>query len=179
MVVHELLCVMQMTLKGTPFIYQGDEMGLTNYSFRSIEELNDIESINYYKQLLDEGKTPQQAWNTILAGTRDHVRLPLPWNDNAKQAIDSDITEIYKQMIQFRHEEQVLVYGDFHLLNKKKNRFVYERSDENTSIIVDCNLSHRTVSAYSVDESYTLIWPKVLKGTVLNAYGIRIWKRSL
>ncbi len=82
-------------------------------------------------------------------------------------------------MIQFRHEESVLVYGEFHVLNKKKNRFVYERKDAHTSIIVDCNLSHRTILPYTVDESYELIWPKILKGTSLSAYNARIWKRIL
>ncbi len=177
--IEELLCVMQMSLKGTPFIYQGDEMGLTNYPFRSIDEMNDIESINYYKQLQDEGKTKDEAWNTILAGSRDHVRLPLPWNENAKQEVDLDITNIYQEMIKLRRSEKVLLYGDFIVLNKKKNRFVYERKDENTSIIVDCNLSHKTVQPYSLDDSYELIWPKVLKGTSLHPYGVRIWKRSL
>lgn len=65
------------------------------------------------------------------------------------------------------------------ILNKKKNRFVYERKDAHTSIIVDCNLSHRTILPYTVDESYELIWPKILKGTSLSAYNARIWKRIL
>lgn len=178
--IQELLAVMQFTLKGTPFIYQGDEMGLTNYDFHSIDELNDVESINYYQELLDKGKTKEEAWNTILAGTRDHARVMLPWNageDFRKQDINDEIHDIYQSLIQIRRENHALIYGDFKVLNKHKDRFVYERNDGYTSFIIDCNLTSKQTKAYDVDPSYALIWPKVLKGTKLSPYGARIWKK--
>lgn len=66
----KLLATLQLTLKGTPFIYQGQELGLANVDFASINEINDVESRNLYQELC--GKMPsEEAWKRILAGTRD------------------------------------------------------------------------------------------------------------
>jgi oligo-1,6-glucosidase len=181
--VEELLAVMQMTMKGTPFIYQGDEMGLTDYAFQSIEDLNDVESINLYHDLLRQGKTEEEAWKTILAGTRDHARMMLPWNgkndkEYLNQKEDSAITDTYRELIELRHSHRALIYGDFKLLSKRKNRFVYQRSDDSESFVIDCNLHDRTESAYALDLSWELIYPKVLHETSLAPYGVRIWKKK-
>ena len=176
-----LLAVMQFTLKGTPFIYQGDEMGLTNYAFTSIDQLNDVESLRYYRELLEKGKSEKEAWQIILAGTRDHARRMLPWNDEEipqlRQKADQEITDIYRDLIRLRKNHPALIYGDFKVLNRHKNRFVYERKDEKESFLIDCNLSHDSVRGYPVDSSYELIRPKRIFGTDLSAYGVRIWHK--
>ena len=74
----KLLAVLQLTLKGTPFLYQGQELGLINLPFDAVDELRDIESINLYHELLQK-MTPQQALAKVLCGTRDYARTPMPW----------------------------------------------------------------------------------------------------
>lgn len=182
--VQTLLAVMQLTLMGTPFIFQGDEMGLTNYDFHNIDELNDIESLRLYKELIQKGKSEKEAWKTILSGTRDHARMMLPWNHvnvpaHLRQNADLEITEIYRTLIALRHTHPALVYGDFKVLNRRKNRFVYKRSDHSDSFIIDCNLSSKKKAAAEVDSSYALLFPKTLYGTDLSPYGVRIWHKAL
>jgi len=181
--VEELLAVMQFTLKGTPFVFQGDEMGLADLPFKDISELNDVESKNYYRQLQEQGKTPEEAWHTVLAGTRDHVRQMLPWNDaevpeHLKQTIDLNITNMYQKLIALRRSHKALIYGEFKVLDKRHNRFVYSRGNQEEELIIDCNLTDREVIPYQVNASYELIWPEVLKGTSLPSYGARIWCRK-
>jgi len=77
----KLLATMQFTLKGTPFLFQGDEMGLVNYEFASMEEVYDVEAKGKYAELIEQGKTPEEAFAVILAGTREHTRVLLPWNE--------------------------------------------------------------------------------------------------
>ncbi len=84
--VQTLLAVMQFTLKGTPFIFQGDEMGLTNYAFTSMDEITDVESQNLYRELTGKGMSHEEAFATILAGTREHCRVLLPWNHGTRSA---------------------------------------------------------------------------------------------
>ena len=78
--IAKLLAMLQMTLKGTPFIYQGQELGMTNTPFASIDELRDVESVNLYHKLMDEGKSSVEAFRTVLSGSRDHARTPMQWS---------------------------------------------------------------------------------------------------
>ncbi len=184
--IEKLLAVLQFTLKGTPFVFQGDEMGLTNYDFASIEEINDVEARGYFKELSKQFGE-QKAFDIILSGTREHTRVLLPWNEALKdmkasmqKEINTEITEVYKQLISLRKSETALIYGDFRVLNQKKNRFVYKRSLKGKEFIIDCNLSKQNVHAYNVGEQsgYKLVFPagEVLNGTqTLNAYEARIW----
>lgn len=181
--IETLLVSMQMTLKGTPFIFQGDEMGLSNLPFQSIEDLSDVESINYYNELCTK-KTAQQAFQLVLAGTRDHARQPLPWNpprkEYLKQEIDPEMTSIYQTLIAMRKEHPVLVYGSFEVLNKKKNRFVYRRKDEHEEFLIDCNLGETKTPAHHVPAAgYDLIFPMHAEDPdILSAYEARIYQRK-
>lgn len=177
-----LLAVMQFTLKGTPFVYQGDEMGLTNYAFHDIDEIQDVESINYFKELQEKGKTREEAWKTILAGTRDHARRMLPWNEEEKPSLrqysDEVIVNAYRYLIHFRKKHKTLIYGSFKVLCRAKNRFTYERYDDAGDFIIDCNLSEKPGNGWKVSSDYELVWPKQVYGTQLGAYGARIWKHK-
>lgn len=77
--VGKLLATLQLTMRGTPFLYQGQEIAAINQPFSSMSELRDIESINRYRALLEQGWSPQQGWESVLAGTRDHARVPMQW----------------------------------------------------------------------------------------------------
>ena len=79
----KLLAVLQFTLKGTPFVFQGDEMGLANYDFTSIDQMTDVEAKGYYEekcQTMDKDK----VFSQLQAGTREHCRVLLPWNENCR-----------------------------------------------------------------------------------------------
>ena len=177
-----LLGVMQMTLRGTPFIYQGDEMGLGNIPFRTMEDITDVESVNKYAELLNDHE-PSEAFRIILAGTRDHARVLLPWNDNApewaEQTINEAVTNAYKELISLRHQHRALVYGNYEMLYDCRDRYVYRRYDEHESFIIDCNLSDHPVRAYTNMTGYTLIRPhRYAELNTLQPYEARIWFRK-
>ena len=179
--IETLLAVMQFTLKGTPFVFQGDEMGLINYDFRSITELSDVESRNRYAELL-ETRSPEEAFSIIKNGTRDHSRVLLPWNEKAeqlpehlRQEIDPVITELYRNLIALRKSHPTLIYGDFRLLSRKKNAFVYERSGEET-FVIECNLSQVPRKPIFHDKGYTLLMPKTVSD-IMKPYEARIYRK--
>ena len=163
--VMKLLAVMQFTLKGTPFVYQGDEMGLTNYDFTSMDEITDVESKNYYAEHLAKGEDEDKVWKTILSATREHGRVLLPWNEklpsyhaNVQQEPKEEITNLYKMLIELRNAHKVFAYGGFEVLDSSEDRFVYKRSLEDEVYIIDCNLGNRYRQCYDYGESYEIIY---------------------
>jgi len=183
--IAKLLAAMQLTLKGTPFIFQGDEMGLINYEFSSVDEITDVEAKGYYQELLEKGKTKEEAFQILLAGTREHCRILLPWVETLEkasdivksQAPDMGIRENYKQLIALRKSDETLIYGDFTLLYDKKDRFVYKRSLNGKEYIVDCNLGKKVRKAYHVEEGFKLVYASEtnMSKQYLNSYEVRIW----
>ena len=181
--IMKLLAVMQLTLKGTPFIFQGDEMGLVNYQFTSMNQVTDVEAKGYYAEYLEK-MSEKEAFAKILAGTREHTRVLLPWNkklpkyhEGLTQKIRENITEVYKTLIGLRHSDKTFVYGEFKVLNKKKDRFVYQRSLGGKSYIVDCNLGKTEKAAFRQD-GYECIFTTGKITDILSAYEARIWKKK-
>ncbi len=173
-----LLAVMQMTLPGTPFVYQGDEMGLANYDFHSIHDLHDIESLRYYKEHVSLGEDPDDVWKRVKAGTRDHARVMLPWNEeNPVQKEDPVVCKAYQDLIRLRHSCDALVYGSFHVLDRRHDRFVYLRRDDEETYLIDCSFSAEKQEPYPIHYNWTLVWPSCLYDHKLGPYGARIWKR--
>lgn len=173
-----LLAVMQMTLPGTPFVYQGDEMGLANYDFHSIHDLHDIESLRYYKEHVLLGEDPDDVWKRVKAGTRDHARVMLPWNEeNPVQKEDPVVCKAYQDLIRLRHSCDALVYGSFHVLDRRHDRFVYLRRDDEETYLIDCSFSAEKQEPYPIHYNWTLVWPSCLYDHKLGPYGARIWKR--
>ncbi|MDF1489523.1 glycoside hydrolase family 13 protein [Tessaracoccus caeni] len=78
--IAKLLATLQLTMRGTPFLFQGQELAAVNQDFAGITDLRDVESLNRYRKLLDDGTTPEDAWAEILAGSRDHARVPMRWD---------------------------------------------------------------------------------------------------
>ncbi len=181
-----LLATLQLTLKGTPFIFQGDEMGLVNYPFASMEEITDVEAKGKYAELVEDGMTKERAFQIIVSGTREHTRILLPWNEYPEgtrkeliQKIRPEVTRFYKKMIALRKSEPALVYGDFTVLNKQKDRFVYRRSYAGTEFIIDCNLGDKFRQAWN-SKGYELVMPVKTKNVrLLQPYAIRIYKKNI
>ncbi len=161
----KMLAMAMYFLKGTPFIYQGEEIGMTNMPFESESQLRDVESINLLNEAEKDGRT-DWAWQGILAKGRDNARTPMQWDDSENGGFTSaepwiglnpNYTEIsvekaekdhdsvlwfYRELIQARKENDVLRYGDFEMLYPDDPYlFVYKRSYQGRSICVCCNFS--------------------------------------
>ena len=90
-------------LRGTPYIYQGEEIGMTNPNFKDIDQYHDVETKNYYQIMLDEGKSPQEALEIIQAKSRDNSRTPMQWDESPFAGFSQvqpwiDVADNYKQV---------------------------------------------------------------------------------
>lgn len=182
-----LLAVMQFTLKGTPFIYQGDEMGLANYGFTSMEQITDVEARGYYDEHVKK-EPEEKVFATILAGTREHARVMLPWNEKLpachaglRQEPKEEVLSAYRKLLRLRREEKAFVYGAFRVLDRHKDRFVYARKLGERVYVVDCNLGGKPCRAFSLKGKWKLVYDTVRaeERTVrtLQGYEARILRR--
>ncbi len=182
-----LLAVMQFTLKGTPFIYQGDEMGLANYGFTSMEQITDVEARGYYDEHVKK-EPAEKVFATILAGTREHARVMLPWNEKLpachaglRQEPKEEVLSAYRKLMRLRREEKAFVYGAFRVLDRHKDRFVYARKLGERVYVVDCNLGGKPCRAFSMKGKWKLVYDTVRaeERTVrtLQGYEARILRR--
>lgn len=151
-------------LKGTPYIYQGEEIGLTNTPISSIEEVNDIESINMYNERLQQGYGKKEIIQAINKKGRDNARRPIPWdgslnggfttgtpwlalnpNYNAlnvknDQEDDESVFNYYRTLIRLRKEHDLIVWGEYkELMPNDPQLFVYERSYKGETWLVVIN----------------------------------------
>ena len=139
-------------MKGTPYIYQGEELGLTNTPVASIEELDDIESINMYHDRVSRGFSVESIMTSLNAKGRDNARRPIPWtaeqnggfttgtpwlalNPNYKEMnVEAELQNpdsvfyTYQKLIQLRKDHPIVVWGDYELLNTSSNVFSYYRT---------------------------------------------------
>jgi trehalose-6-phosphate hydrolase len=148
-------------LQGTPYIYQGEEIGMTNPNFERIDEYRDVESLNAYSRLIAEGKTNQEAIAILKQKSRDNSRTPMQWSGekhagftkgtpwinvasnykeiNVEQALqDRDsVFYHYQKLIQLRKEVDLIVTGDFELLLEDHPQiFAYVRRDGDRALLV-------------------------------------------
>lgn len=162
------LGIMYFFLRGTAFIYQGQEIGMVNANRESIEQFNDLSSIDQYYRGIGEGFTPGYMLEVLNYRSRDNARTPMHWNDKAnagfsdvepwielnqtypsinieKQMNDSDsILNFYKNMITFKKGEytEVLNYGDIEFIERKTaGVFIYRRVIDNQGLLVVVNLT--------------------------------------
>ncbi|MDN6193520.1 MAG: alpha-glucosidase [Alkalibacterium sp.] len=165
----KLFAILLHLMKGTPYIYQGEEIGMTNRSIQSIDDVDDIESINMYKERLDEGYSKDELIHAINTKGRDNARTPVQWNAteeagfttgkpwlpvqpnykhiNIEAALESDesIFYTYKELITLRKENPIVVWGDYELLlPEDETLFAYKRSYENKTWLVLANVSKET-----------------------------------
>ncbi len=167
----KLLATFTHLLQGTPYIYQGEELGMTNVAFESIDDYCDIETLNAYRELVEErGVAPQAALASIYAKGRDNARTPMQWDAgpnagftrgapwiqvnpnytaiNAQQALaDRDsIFHYYRRLIRLRKENPVMVYGVYDLiLDDHPQIYAFTRTLEDDRLLVVLNFSAETL----------------------------------
>ena len=154
-------------MQGTPYVYQGEELGMTNTVFNSVKDFRDLESINAFNELTEKGViSAEELFPKICHKSRDNARTPMQWDDsknagfttgtpwidvnpnytkiNAKEQIarEDSVFNYYKKLIALRKEHEIIVYGDYNLLLlEDEDLFIYERSFENKKLLVACNFS--------------------------------------
>ena len=197
----KMLATAMYLLRGTPFLYQGEEIGMTNFPFTQPSQLRDVESINLLAQAEKDGRT-DWAWNGILRKGRDNARTPMQWDAtenagftdgapwigvnpnypavNVEQAMadENSILHFYRRLIALRAGSETLKYGDFHmLLPDDPHVFAYERSLRGERLIVCCNFSDRPVPLPDGIGGETLLCSG-LSGHGLAAFGLAVLKAA-
>lgn len=168
----KLLATCLHMMQGTPYVYQGEELGMCNAYFDNLEDYRDIESINAYHELTEQcGVSHEEMMGYLKRISRDNARTPMQWDDsknagfttgtpwlkvnsnypevNAKaQVNDPDsVFSYYKKLIRLRHENEIIVYGDYELLEaESEETFIYKRTYENEHLMVLCNFTDHEVS---------------------------------
>ncbi|MBO1870302.1 alpha-glucosidase [Lachnoanaerobaculum sp. Marseille-Q4761] len=154
-------------MQGTPYIYQGEELGMTNTVFNSLDDFRDLESINAYRELIESGLfTKDDMFPKIAHKSRDNARTPMPWdasenagfttgtpwlalNPNYKKINVADqlrredsVFHYYQKLIRLRKENEIIVYGKYELLlPEDENIFAYTRTLGDKKLITVCNFS--------------------------------------
>lgn len=163
----KLLATVLHMMQGTPYVYQGEEIGMTNYPFSSLDEFQDIEARNYAAAAADQpGYDEDELLKALAFSSRDNARTPVQWDDsdhagftsgtpwmpvnpnagtvNAKQAVadEDSVFHYYRKLIQLRHELPVVVHGRFDLLlEEDEHIFAYTRTLGDQQLLVIANLS--------------------------------------
>ena len=157
-------------MRGTPYIYQGEEIGMTDPHFKSIDMYRDVESLNYYKILMEQGLNSDEALTILDRRSRDNGRTPMQWSakknagfskvspwinvadnyksinvENEKNDKDS-ILSFYKKLITIRKENTVISAGNISFIDTDENIIAYKRSLGERKILVFCNMSNKDES---------------------------------
>ena len=157
-------------MQGTPYVYQGEELGMTNCPFNTLDNFRDLESINAFHELTEQGKmTEEDMMAAISYKGRDNARTPMQWDDsayagfstanpwimvnpnytkiNAKDQVNREdsVFKYYQKLIKLRHESELIVYGTYDLiLDDDKDIYAYIRTLGDEKLIVYCNFSENT-----------------------------------
>ena len=154
-------------MQGTPYIYQGEELGMTNTVFNSVDDFRDLESINAYRELIESGLfTKDDMFPKIAHKSRDNARTPMPWDDSENAGFttgtpwlalnpnykkinvadqlrrEDSVFHYYQKLIRLRKENEIIVYGKYGLLlPEDENIFAYTRTLGDKKLITVCNFS--------------------------------------
>ena len=174
----KMLATMIHTLRGTPYVYQGEELGMTNIYFTKVEQYDDVEVHNAWKQWVESGKVDGQDMLRYFARiARDNARTPMQWNReenagfttgtpwlpvnqnyriiNAEDEVNDpdSVYNYYRRLIALRHEQEILVYGFFEPLMEDNDQiYAYRRVLGNQILTVALNWTDRTVPCTLMDE---------------------------
>lgn len=184
-------------LRGTPYIYQGEEIGMTNPCFTSIAQYRDVESLNYYHILLEEGKSNEEALAILSAKSRDNSRTPMQWSEeanagfsgakpwidipdnylriNVRHEVDDETSVLayYRKLIQLRKEKKVIADGRIEFMFQEiPGLFAYKRYSEGNELII---LNNFTKIILHVNQ--TVFEEKIYK-KILGNYEAILWSEG-
>jgi glycosidase len=182
----KLLATFLLTVRGTPFVYQGEEIGMTNDDFERLEDLDDPMTVGAVEDLIDAGRADSYEDLRAFVNyvSRDHARTPMQWSDapnagfttgepwlalnenypdinvEAARADEDSVWNYYRRLIDLRHDEDVLVYGEYELLLPDHEQlYAYTRTLDNETALVVLNWSDESaaVDADLVDANPTAV----------------------
>ncbi len=173
----KLFATLLMTMRGTPYIYEGDELGMTNAPFKTIHDFRDVATINRYNEIKAKGGDVEAFLENQRRFGRDNSRTPMQWNDQenagfstgkpwilvnpnyktinaaAEEADSESVLNYYKRIIKFRHEHSTMVYGDFKVIDRlNPDVFAYIRGQGNDRYLVLLNMTNNAVE-FTLPES--------------------------
>ena len=185
----KLLATLLLTLRGTPYIYQGDEIGMTNAPFESLDDFRDVETINDVRERVAAGGDRETLLECHRALSRDNARTPMQWTDGptagftdgtpwllvnpnhetinvADERTEPDsVLHYYRRLIDLRHEHDVLVYGDYDLIAPDHpSVYAYRRTLGDEAMVVTLNFSD-TSTPIPCPEVFQGVSPTRLLGT--------------
>lgn len=204
-VLAKLLAVIELTLRGTPFIYQGQEIGMTSCDFKTLDEHRDVESLNYYKAHVSElGEAKTLEMLNVMS--RDHARTPMQWsaeknggftkgtpwlkvNENyteinaaAQSGDENSVLGFYKKLIALRKSAPALVYGEFMPATQmQENLFCYRRTLDGEEYYIEINLCDSDMPKPQTTVGYTLLLSNYASpdtGKRLRAYEANIYRAT-
>lgn len=191
----KMLAAMYFFLRGTPFIYQGQELGMVNFKRSAPDQFNDISSIDQYNRSLEEGLSPEEALRIVNLRSRDNARTPFPWtgeryggfslerpwlpmsqeypavNARAQDGTKGSVLEFYREMIEFRQHgpyRQTLIYGSIKPLVSGDKVIAYERQGEGETIWCYFNFSNDTAEEKLPDSATQPIWGNDREAGIVN-----------
>ena len=166
----KMLAIALHMLQGTPYIYQGEEIGMTDPHYTSIQKYRDVESLNAYTHLKEEGIPEEEILTILSQKSRDNSRTPIQWNQNENAGFTSgtpwidlpnnidainvedaisnkdSVLHVYRQLIKLRHHHDIITYGDIEpLYMDHPQLFIYRRNYKNDSWLIIANFSNEAV----------------------------------
>ena len=166
----KMLAIALHMLQGTPYIYQGEEIGMTDPHYTSIQKYRDVESLNAYTHLKEEGISEEEILTILSQKSRDNSRTPIQWNQNENAGFTSgtpwidlpknidtinvedaisnkdSVLHVYRQLIKLRHHHDIITYGDIEpLYMDHPQLFIYRRNYKNDSWLIIANFSNEAV----------------------------------
>ncbi|KGX92577.1 oligo-1,6-glucosidase [Pontibacillus halophilus JSM 076056 = DSM 19796] len=191
-------------MKGTPFIYQGQEIGMTNVHFESIEDYDDVGMKNFYYVERQKGRSKEELMTIIRKQIRDNSRTPMQWNDGhmagftegndtwiglnpnykevnvaAQQEDKNSILSFYKSMIYLRKHHEEFVYGEFELLHPEHETLVaYKRKLYGKEAVVYANFSDQPLEYETDGDQLVLSNYDLLEPDQLQPYEVRVYINS-
>ncbi|EGT2192285.1 glycoside hydrolase family 13 protein [Clostridium perfringens] len=177
--------------KGTPFIYQGQELGMTNVKYHSISEYDDVKTINTYNERIESGVSEEIALKEAWVTSRDNSRTPMQWNANknagftcgkpwigvnenyktinveVEERDENSVLNFYKKLIKLKKSNEALIYGVYDLILKEdENIFAYTRTLNNEKFLIMANLTGENAKYMYEKEKLNS------KGLILNNYEV-------
>jgi oligo-1,6-glucosidase len=188
--------------RGTPYVYQGEELGMTNAPFAGIQAFHDIESLNHYAEAVAEGDPPEHVLAVLRARSRDNARTPVQWNGtehagfttgvpwmpvnpnhteiNAQAALadEDSVFHHYRRLIELRHTEPAVAHGDFAmLLAHHEQVYAFARRHEGTELLVFANVSGEPAEV-DLPQDAELLLTNAPQGPRLEPWEARVYCRG-